>query len=107
MTWDPLLVDEGDEGLALDWVPFEVAVRQVGAVLEVAVRGEVDAWTGGALLRHLAAAWTPSVTEVHVDLTDASCRDRSASEALERCRAFGAERGLSCLLIERVGAVGR
>jgi hypothetical protein len=99
MTWDPLLVED-DEAVARDWVPFQVAVHHVGPVLEVAVRGEVDAWTGGTLLQELAAACDPSVTEVHVDLTEAACVDRAAVETLARCRAFAAERGLFRLLIQ-------
>lgn len=97
--WDPLLIDDGEPSSTQDWVPFKVTSRRRDDVVEVTVRGQLDAWTSGTLLGQLRAGLEVGLAEVHIDLTAATCPDRAAILALARCRDLVADWGRPRLLI--------
>ncbi len=91
---DPLLSDEDETtGWPTTWRPFTVHVRPRGDVLELSARGPLDAWTSGALLRDLAAAYEPSYSEIRIDIAEVTNVDRAAVVGLARCREFAAAKG--------------
>jgi anti-anti-sigma regulatory factor len=74
-------------------VPLVVEIRCRSHLLELAVRGSLDATTGRALLNDLCAAHEPGIREVHVDLAAVDAIDRDGVLALDRCRSLAAARG--------------
>jgi anti-anti-sigma factor len=56
---------------------FEIAVRGEAGDLTLAVRGEIDAYTGRALAQHLDTALATSPGDVRIDLTDVRFVDSS------------------------------
>lgn len=73
--------------------PLVVEIRCRFHLLELAVRGSLDATTGRALVNDLHAAYEPGTREVHVDLAAVDAIDRDGVLALDRCRSFAAARG--------------
>jgi hypothetical protein len=98
VTWDPLIID--DDVAPATWVPFKVQAGEVGSVLEILVDGNVDAWTSGSLLNHLADAWSPCHQDIVLDLSRASCPDRTSAVALARCGEFAADRGVRLRIVQ-------
>jgi anti-anti-sigma regulatory factor len=80
--------------------PLVVEIRCRYHLLELAVRGSLDAATGRALVNDLQAAHEPGISEVHVDLAAVDAIDRGGVLALDRCRSFAAARGVRFRITE-------
>jgi hypothetical protein len=102
VTRDPLLHDDGE--WPTEWTPFTVIRRPAGSVLELVVRGALDAWTAGALYRDLVDAYEPSYDAIRLDLDGVSGADWAGMRALARCRDFAARRGVPISISSSVGA---
>jgi hypothetical protein len=84
VTWDPLLADDWPS----QWSPFRVVVRPADDTIELVAEGHLDAWTVGALLRNLTAAYEPAFANIHIDLSNATGCDPSTDAGVARCREF-------------------
>ena len=83
--------------------PLTVEVRRRHHLLELTLRGSLDAETGRALVNDLVAAHDPGVRDVHIDLAAIHHVDRDGVAALDRCSAFATARGAGI----RITGLGR